>query len=68
MSLREILQQLAETDNPVLFDHNKTKSQASDFLSSLSERKLKTQAFLQPGLYIAEISDGGYLGTVLFRF
>jgi hypothetical protein len=28
---------------------------------------LKRQAYLQPGLYIALINDGGYLGEVLYR-
>jgi len=67
-NLQEILQHLANTENPQLTDHNQTKSSASEFLNSLSEKKLKTRAFLQPGLYIAEINEGGYLGTVLFRF
>ncbi len=33
----------------------------------LSPLRLRTAAYLQPGLYIAEISPGGYLGRVLFR-
>jgi hypothetical protein len=28
---------------------------------------LKRQAHIQPGLYIAEINDSGFLGQVLFK-
>jgi hypothetical protein len=28
---------------------------------------LKKQAYFQPGLYIAEINDAGYLGHILYR-
>lgn len=36
-------------------------------LNSLSETKLKTEAYYQPGFYIAEINESGYLGAVLFK-
>ncbi|MCX6553543.1 MAG: hypothetical protein NTZ12_00790 [Candidatus Aminicenantes bacterium] len=36
-------------------------------LDSLSEPRLRTSAYLQPGLYIAEISENGYLGRVLYK-
>lgn len=41
--------------------------EASDLLNSLSEIKLKRNAYLQPGMYIAEINEGGYLGAVLYK-
>ena len=28
---------------------------------------LKRAAYFQPGMYIAEINEGGYLGTVLYK-
>jgi hypothetical protein len=68
MNVREILQNLAENGNPVLEKDDKTVAAAGVHLSTLPEMILKRNAHLQPDMYIAEISDGGYLGRVLFRF
>jgi hypothetical protein len=68
MSLREILQKLVENGEPILLmDNEKADWEASALLSRLSERMLRTPAHLQPGLYIAEINDAGYLGRVMFK-
>ena len=67
MVLKEILRELAEDKTPVLLTDNSGDWQAVDLLERLSEPMLKRQAHLQPGLYIAEINNGGYLGTVLFK-
>jgi hypothetical protein len=68
MIVKEILESLVDDRNPVLVGINKESAEASVFLNSLSDSMLKKKAHLQDGLYIAEINDGGYLGTVLFRF
>ncbi|MFB0566536.1 MAG: hypothetical protein ACETWK_12780 [Candidatus Aminicenantaceae bacterium] len=67
MSLKEILEKIVEDDEPVLLSDNKKDWEASVLLESLSEPMLKRRAHLQPGLYIAEINDSGYLGQVLYR-
>ncbi len=68
MNLKEILQNLVENGEPILLsDIEKRDWEVSALLSRLSERVLKTPAHLQPGLYIAEINDAGYLGRVMFR-
>ena len=67
MSLKEILEKIVEKHLPILlYDHRK-EWEASDLLTSLSAPMLKRRAHFQPGMYIAEINDGGYLGTVLFK-
>lgn len=68
MSLREILEKIVEKGEPFLLRDRENKDwEASSLLQRLSEPMLKRRAHLQPGLYIAEINDGGYLGTVLFK-
>ncbi len=67
MSLREILEQLVANKTPVLLNDGSKDWEAADLLSSLSEPRLRRNAHLQQGLYIAEISEQGYLGTVLFK-
>lgn len=68
MSLRDILQNLADGDNPVLVNSNHIASEAAVLLQTLPEPWLKKRAHLQPGMYIAEINEQGYLGTVLYRY
>ncbi len=68
MSLREILQKLADGDNPVLVSVNRIPSEAAVLLQTLPEPWLKKRAHLQPGLYIAEINEQGYLGAVLYKY
>ena len=67
MSLREILEKIVEGDEQVLLNDSNKDWEASTLLENLSEPMLRRQAYLQPGLYIAEINDGGYLGTVLYK-
>jgi hypothetical protein len=67
MSLKEILQKIVDDGDSVLLSDREKDWEANELLSQLPERTLKRKAHLQQGLYIAEISDTGYLGRVLFR-
>jgi hypothetical protein len=67
MRLREILEKIVEDEEQVLLSNNGKDWEASALLENLSEPMLRRQAYLQPGLYIAEINDAGYLGTVLYK-
>lgn len=67
MSLREILENIVENGNSVLLCDNNKDWEASELLQNLAEMRLKIQAHMVPGLYIAEINDSGYLGQVLYR-
>ena len=67
MSLRTILEKIIEDGNSVLLSDNNKDWEASELLANLSEPMLRTRAHLQPGLYIAEINDSGFLGHVLFK-
>jgi hypothetical protein len=67
VQLKEILQKMVNDKAPVLLSDNHQNWEASALLKSLSEPLLKRQAYLQPGMYIAEINDGGYLGSVIYK-
>jgi hypothetical protein len=68
MFLREILEKLANNGERVLLcDGNNRDWEAGALLGALSGPMLRKAAHLQPGLYIAEINDAGYLGHVLYR-
>ena len=67
MNLREILQKIVSAGEPFLLADSRKEWSASDLLKSLSEPMLKRKAHLQPGMYIALINDGGYLGEVLYK-
>jgi hypothetical protein len=67
MSLKEILEKMVEDEEPILLSDNNKDWEAIALLENLSEHMLRRQAYLQPGLYIAEINDSGYLGQVLYR-
>ena len=67
MSLKEILEKIVEDDEPVLLADSNKDWEAIALLENLSEPMLKRKAHFQPGLYIAEINDSGYLGQVLYR-
>lgn len=67
MSLREILEKIVENGNSVLLCDSNKDWEASELLENLAEMRLKIQAHMVPGLYIAEINDSGYLGQVLYR-
>ena len=67
MSLKEILTKLCEDKSPVLLCDSQSEWEADTLLEKLPAARLKTSAYLQPGLYIAEINEGGYLGRVLYK-
>jgi hypothetical protein len=67
MRLKEILQKMNDEDQEFLLNNNGQNWEASDLLNELSEASLNVQAYIQPGIYIAEINDRGYLGSVLYR-
>lgn len=67
MQLKDILKKFVEDDELVLLSDNGQDWMAGDLLNNLSEPVLKIEAHLQPGLYIAEINDRGYLGRVLYK-
>lgn len=68
MFLREILEKLVEKKEPVwLLDASNKKWEAGELLKSLPASILQRKAHIQQGLYIAEINDSGYLGSVLFK-
>lgn len=66
MSLRDVLSKLVQDKTPVLLNDGNNDWEAGALLDTLSEPMLKRDAYLQPGLYIAEISNG-YLGQVLYK-
>lgn len=68
MTLRETLQKMVDDGNPARLSYGQKVSEANELLSTLSEPMLNRKAHMQPGLYIAEINDGGYLGQVLLKF
>ena len=67
MSLKDILQKLVSEESRVLLADNESEWEAAALLEKLSETRLKTSAHMQPGLYIAEINEAGYLGRVLYK-
>ena len=67
MSLKEILEIIIKKKVPVLLSDSTKDWEARALLENLSEPMLKRAAYLQPGLYIAEINDSGYLGQVLYK-
>jgi hypothetical protein len=67
MKLKEILQKLVADGNSSFLTDGQKSTNAQELLATLPERMLGRQAYLQPGLYIAEISEKGYLGRVLYR-
>ena len=68
MTLKEILQKLQNEGNRANLSNGTGATDPGSLLESLSVRMLERPAYLQPGLYIAEINEDGYLGQVLFRF
>jgi hypothetical protein len=67
MELKDILTRLAETGEEVLLNDGTRDWEAGALLEELSPIRLKSPAHLQPGMYIAEINNGGYLGKVLYK-
>ena len=67
MNLKDILTRLVETDEAVLLNDGARDWEAGVLLQELSVPMLKRSAYIQPGMYIAEINNGGYLGQVLYK-
>ena len=67
MCLRDILEKLVQGNAPILLSDSNNDWEAGALLETLSEPMLKRLAYFQPGMYIAEINEGGYLGTVLYK-
>lgn len=67
MSLKDILERIVSEGEKILLRDDGTDWEASTLLHDLSETRLKKSAHFQPGMYIADIDDGGYLGRVLYR-
>ena len=67
MSLKDILEKIVENGNSVILSDKNRDWDANSLLENLSEPMLRRQAYFQPGMYIAEINDSGYLGTVLYK-
>jgi len=68
MTLREILQTMVADGNSTKLSSGNEAVEAGTLLQTLSNPMLERPAYLQSGLYIAEIDDRGYLGQVLFKF
>ena len=68
MTLRETLQKMAVENGSVKLSYGEKVSEPGELLNTLSEPMLNRNAHVQPGLYIAEINEGGYLGQVLLKF
>ena len=68
MTLRETLQKIVDDGNTAKLVSGQDIVEPGDLLTTLSDPMLNRPAHLQPGLYIAEINEGGYLGKVLYKF
>ena len=67
MILQEILNKLVENKAAILLSDSNRDWEPVDLLANLSAPMLKRSAYFQPGMYIAEINSGGYLGQVLYK-
>jgi len=67
MNLKEILQKIVNNQEAITLNDGTQEWEAGTLLNSLPEPKLKVSAYLQNGMYIAEIDPKGYLGRVLYR-
>lgn len=67
MSLKDILENIAQNEDSILLCSGDKEYDAASLLESLHPVKLKRQAHMQNGMYIAAISDSGYLGEVMYR-
>ena len=67
MSLKDILEKIIAQKMPIILcDRQKKDWKPEELLTVLTPPQLTRQAYLQPGMYIAEINDGGFLGAVLY--
>jgi len=67
MILQEILQKIVDSDTSICLSDKEKDWDAGVLLAQLPAPVLRRPAYMQPGLYIAEVNDGGYLGRVLYR-
>jgi len=67
MHLKEILQKIVESKEEMFLCDSDHDWDANALLETLSEPILNLSAYFQPGMYIAEVNPGGYLGRVLYR-
>jgi len=67
MNLQDILVKLTEDNSPILLSDGEKDWEARSLLETLSGPILKREVYMQPGLYIAEINNSGYLGQVLYK-
>jgi hypothetical protein len=67
MSLKEILQKIVSNQEAIVLNDGTKEWEANALLASLSEPRLRVNAYFQSGLYIAEVDPKGYLGRVLYR-
>jgi len=67
MKLKDILTKILQDKLPILLNDGETDWDALALLETLPEPMLQKTAHFQPGLYIAEMNDGGYLGQVLYK-
>ena len=68
MTLRNILQKMVVENDATKLSHDNEIFDLNGLLETLPEPVLNRQAYLQPGLYIAEVNENGYLGEVILRF
>jgi len=68
MKLQEVLEQMVTKESPLLLSAAGEDWEAGSLLDNLPGPKLKRRVHVQPGLYIAEINDAGYLGRILYKF
>jgi len=67
MSLRDILNKMAVADVDFKLADANGSYGPGELLESLSSARLAVNSHYQPGMYIARIDDGGYLGAVMYR-
>ena len=67
MNLKDILVKLSEENSPILLNDGEKDWEAQGLLETSSGPILNRDAYMQPGLYIAEINNSGYLGQVLYK-
>lgn len=67
MVLKDILEKLIADNEPVLLSDGNKNWEPKDLIENLSNIYLKREAYMQKGMYIAEIDPKGYLGAVMFK-
>ena len=68
MRLQEVLEKMVTSETPLLLSASGEDWEAGSLLDNLPSPKLSRRVHVQPGLYIAEINDAGYLGRILYKF